>query len=77
MTKKADRKTSRVEGIINDIVGKSPHSKEIITAFKPLFLVRERLLTIFDIDRTVFHSSRHLRDYFSNSLWHSPEVELS
>ncbi len=44
MTKKADRKTSRVEGIIDDIIGKSPHSKEIITAFKPLFLVRERLI---------------------------------
>ncbi len=44
MTKKADRKTSRVEGIITDVVGKSPHSKEIITAFKPLFLVRERLI---------------------------------
>jgi FdhE protein len=42
--KKADRKTSRVEGIITDVVGKSPHSKEIITAFKPLFLVRERLI---------------------------------
>ncbi len=39
-----DRKTSRVEGIIADVVGKSPHSKEIITAFKPLFLVRERLI---------------------------------
>ena len=44
MTKKADRKTSRVEGIIEYIIGKSPHSKEIITAFKPLFLVRERLI---------------------------------
>ena len=33
-----------MEGIIADIVGKSPHSKEIITAFKPLFLVRERLI---------------------------------
>ncbi|OPY09998.1 MAG: formate dehydrogenase accessory protein FdhE [Syntrophaceae bacterium PtaB.Bin038] len=44
MTKKTDRKTSRVEGIIEDIIGKSPHSKEIITAFKPLFLVRERLI---------------------------------
>jgi len=44
VTKKAERKTSRVEGIIEDIIGKSPHSKEIITAFKPLFLVRERLI---------------------------------
>jgi len=44
VTKKADRKTSRVEGVIEDIIGKSPHSKEIITAFKPLFLVRERLI---------------------------------
>ncbi len=44
MAKKADQKISRVEGIINDVIGKSPHSKEIITAFKPLFLVRERLL---------------------------------
>jgi FdhE protein len=44
VTKKADRKTSRVEGVIQYIIGKSPHSKEIITAFKPLFLVRERLI---------------------------------
>jgi FdhE protein len=44
VAKKAERKTSRVEGIIEDIIGKSPHSKEIITAFKPLFLVRERLI---------------------------------
>ena len=44
MTKKADRKTSRVEGIIEYIIGKSPHSKEIITAFKPLFLAKERLI---------------------------------
>jgi hypothetical protein len=43
VVKKADRLTSQVEGIINDIIGKSPHSKEIITAFKPLFLARERL----------------------------------
>jgi len=55
VTKKADRKTSRVEGIINDIIGKSPHSKEIITAFKPLFLVRERLideLKLKSVDRS-------------------------
>jgi FdhE protein len=43
VTKKANR-TSRVEGVIHDILGKNPHSKEIITAFKPLFLVRERLI---------------------------------
>jgi len=42
--KKSDRMSSRVEGIINNIIGKSPHSKEIITAFKPLFLVKERLI---------------------------------
>ena len=50
MTKKTDRKTSRVEGIIKDIIGKSPHSKEIITAFKPLFLVRERLIDELKLD---------------------------
>jgi len=50
VTKKTDRKTSRVEGIIKDIIGKSPHSKEIITAFKPLFLVRERLIDELKLD---------------------------
>ena len=33
-----------MEDVIKDIIEKSPHSKEIITAFKPLFLVRERLI---------------------------------
>jgi FdhE protein len=44
MAKKTERKTSRVEGILDDTMRKSPHSKEIIAAFKPLFLARERLL---------------------------------
>lgn len=61
MTKKAERKTSRVEGIIEDIIGKSPHSKEIITAFKPLFLVRERLideLKLKSADRSSIHGEK-------------------
>ena len=44
MARKAERKPSRVEGIIDDVIGKNPHSRDLVTAFKPLFLVRERLV---------------------------------
>jgi len=44
MARKAERKPSRVEGIIDDVIGKNPHSRGLVTAFKPLFLVRERLV---------------------------------
>ena len=44
MAPKTDRKPSRVEGIIDDTLRKNPHSREIITAFKPLLMVRERLI---------------------------------
>lgn len=36
--------SSRMEGIINDAIANNPQSKHIITAFKPLFLARERLV---------------------------------
>jgi FdhE protein len=44
VAKKTNRPTSRIEGIIDDVIGKNPHSRGIITAFKPLLLVRERLI---------------------------------
>ncbi len=42
--KRKNGKTSRLEGVINGVLSKNPHSREVITAFKPLLLARERLL---------------------------------
>lgn len=44
MAKKTKRPPSRIEGIIDDVIGRNPHSRNLITAFKPLLLVRERLV---------------------------------
>lgn len=44
MARKTERKPSRVEGLIEDAIGKNPHSRELLTAFKPLLVVRERLI---------------------------------
>ncbi len=42
--KKRTGHPSRIEGIIDDVIGRNPHSRNLITAFKPLLLVRERLI---------------------------------
>lgn len=44
MIKREDHKPSRLEGVIDDVVSQNPHSREVIAAFKPLLLARERLL---------------------------------
>ncbi len=44
MAKKTKRPPSRIEGIIDDVIGRNLHSRNLIMAFKPLFLVRERLV---------------------------------
>ena len=44
MAKETSRPPSRIEGIIDEVIGRNPHSRNLITAFKPLFLVRERLI---------------------------------
>lgn len=38
------RESSRMDGIINDAIANNPQSRHIISAFKPLFLARERLV---------------------------------
>lgn len=50
------REPSRMEGIINEAIANNPQSKHIITAFKPLFMARERLVKNSEI-RTVELSS--------------------
>ena len=44
MAKETSRPPSRIEGIIDDVIRNNPHSRELIAAFKPLLLVRERLI---------------------------------
>jgi len=43
MATRANHDASRMEGVINDMINRSPHSEGIIKAFKPLLMVRERL----------------------------------
>lgn len=56
MASKQYPRTSRMEGVINDAIGKNPQSKHIITAFRPLFLIRERLVKDLNV-KTVDLSS--------------------
>lgn len=43
MATKTDHEASRMEGVIEDTMSRSPHTEGIIKAFKPLLMVRERL----------------------------------
>lgn len=82
-------KSSRMEGIINEAIANNPQSKHIITAFKPLFLARERLVHNSGIKMVEFSSIdgerlrrgvpciRQTRFFFEDDPWEKIGLEVA
>lgn len=89
MATREKMKTSRMENVINETIGKNPQSKHIIEAFKPLFLTRERLVRELDVkavDPAVIDAEKLLRGvpcinqtqfFFAADPWEKTGLEVS
>lgn len=81
--------SSRMEGIISDAIANNPQSKHIITAFKPLFLARERLvrqLSVVPVDASSIDGEKLRRGitciqqtgfFFESDPWEQAAVEVA